>query len=163
MCLWSGRPTPASTLQEDSTEGIREQLARLPQASGLPGSAVSLIREIVPTLPERPPSPSHHPILGTLFHHSWTPAQLPCCSQAPRLSPGSFSTCQPQPSFHSHLHHSKPSRKLSHPSHQACHPWPCTALIRLISCLPSLSSRSGSIDHVSRWASTPLLARSLCP
>lgn len=46
---------PASTLGKDSTEGTMEQLAWLPQASGLSGSAVSLIRETVPALPGMSP------------------------------------------------------------------------------------------------------------
>lgn len=46
---------PASTLGKDSTEGTMEQLAWLPQASGLSGSAVSLIGKIVPALPGKSP------------------------------------------------------------------------------------------------------------
>lgn len=89
---------------------------------GLRAPGLSLIREIVPTLPERLPAPSHYPMLDTIFYHSWTPAQLPRGAPALRLSSDSFSTCEPQPSFHSYLHPPKPLRKSSHTSHQACPP-----------------------------------------
>lgn len=114
-CLWRERPVPAPILGEDNTEGIREN----PQA--------------LPHLPATTQSWAPSSIIPGPVHSFATALELPACplAHSPHASPHHLSapistTQSPQESLPTPLNRPFPR--------------PCSALIRLISCLPSLRS-----------------------